>query len=69
MRDLRAAYPEIKSGRPTKEGKRINVVTGIRTRAAVENTPDTPDIEASEDAVSGVSGVYLTAAAADELPF
>ena len=47
IRDLRAALPQIRSTRPTIEGKRIYVLSGIRIGldATVAETPDTLDKE------------------------
>jgi putative DNA primase/helicase len=45
IRDLRAAYPQIQSSRPTIDGKRVYVLTGLRLGAepTIDATPDMAD--------------------------
>jgi len=61
VRDLRAVDPSITSTRPTIDGKRVYMLSGLRLQVerTTAQTPDTPD-RASRSGVSGASRSTLS---------
>lgn len=59
VRDLRAVDPSITSTRPTVNGRRVYMLSGLRLQAeeTMFGTPDTPDCEAVPSTLSGVAQI------------